>query len=253
MKDQNKALQDQTVDPSSKPEGVPQAAPSFSWKRMLGKKWVFPAVYMSAAAIILALMWVYQGSLNRNAADELARLNEQTKTVTDNVSKPDGQAVAVNAQAEQMQWPVKDRNELDVVMGFYDDKATNDVKQAAMVEYGDTFTPHLGIDLARSDNQPFDVLAALGGKVTAIEKNPLAGNLVEITHPNGLVTVYQSLSDVKVTKGAEVKQGDLIAKAGRNELESSQGVHLHFEVRQGADGASVNPEQYLIDTTAKQH
>lgn len=249
MKDQNKDLQEQSGTQSAKGEGVPQAAPSFSWKRMLGKKWVFPAVYMSAAAIILALMWVYQDSLSRNAADDLAALDAKTKTVTDSVSKPDG-AVAVNAQAEQMQWPVKDRNELEVAMGFYDEKATSDVKQAAMVEYNDTFTPHLGIDLGRSDNQEFDVLAALSGKVSAVEKHPLVGSLIEITHNNGLVTVYQSLSEVKVTKGTDVKKGDVIAKAGRNELESQQGVHVHFEVRQGADGAAVNPEPYLSDKTA---
>lgn len=251
MKDQNKELQEQTGTGSAQAEKVPHAAPSFSWKRLLGKKWVFPAVYMAAAAIILALMWVYQDSVNRKAGDELASLDSQ-KTVTDNVSEPDGQAVAVNAQAEQMQWPVKDRNEMEETMGFYDDKASNDVKQAAMIEYEETFTPHLGIDLARSDNQTFDVLAALSGKVTAVEKHPLVGNLVEITHSDGLVTVYQSLSELKVTKGAEVKKGELIGKAGRNELESNQGVHLHFEVRQGPDGTPVNPEQFIAETTTKQ-
>lgn len=246
MNEQTKATKETGTRESK--DAVPAAAPTFSWKRLLGKKWVFPAVYVAAAAIILTLMWVYQDSAKNAAGDKTAL----TDTVSDNVSKPDGQSVPVAANAETMQWPVKDRTELEVAIPFYDEKAGTDIKQTAMVEYGDTFTPHLGIDLARQDGKDFEVLAALSGKVTAVEKNPLVGNLVEITHSNGLVTVYQSLGEVKVTKNAEVKKGDVIAKSGRNELEKDHGSHVHFEVRQGADGPAVNPEQYLTaaDSTA---
>ncbi|MNG01731.1 Stage II sporulation protein Q [compost metagenome] len=71
----------------------------------------------------------------------------------------------------------------------------------------------------------------------------MVGKLVEITHSNGLISIYQSLSDVKVTKGAEVKKGDIIAKAGTNDFEKEDGVH--FEVRQVSDNAAVNPETLL--------
>lgn len=240
MNEQNKNVQENQGTRETN-DAVPAAAPSFSWKRMLGKKWVFPAVYMAAAAIILTLMWVYQDSAT-NKVSEDAALNQ---TVTDSVNKPAGDAVPVAAQTETMQWPVKDRAELEMTMPFYEEKAAADVKQAALVEYGDTFMPHLGIDFARQDDKDFEVLAAMSGKVTLVEKNPLVGHQVEITHSNGLVTVYQSLSDVKVAKDQEVKKGDIIAKAGRNEIEKEQGTHLHFEVRQGSEGPAVNPEQYL--------
>ncbi len=144
-----------------------------------------------------------------------------------------------------MQWPVKDKNELQVVLPFYDKNGSNEVRQTAMVEYDNTMIPHVGVDLARNDNQPFDVLAAMSGKVSLVQKDPLVGNIVEITHGNGYVTVYQSLADVKVAKDDQVKKGDAIAQAGRSELEKDQGVHVHFEVRQGADGAAVNPEQLI--------
>ena len=49
---------------------------------------------------------------------------------------------------------------------------SNEVKQAAMVQYGDTFTPHMGVDFQDRMMQTFDVLAALSGKVTVVEKNP---------------------------------------------------------------------------------
>lgn len=140
---------------------------------------------------------------------------------------------------------MKDRAALDVSIPFYDTNASNEVKQAAMIQYNDQLTPHTAIDLKAKDGAAFDVLAALSGKVTAVEQNPVVGSLVEITHSNGLISVYQSLAEVKVTKGAEVKKGDVIAKAGRNEFEKEDGVHLHFEVRQVSDNAALNPETIL--------
>ncbi|OXM86389.1 M23 family metallopeptidase [Paenibacillus rigui] len=238
MNDQKRDLQ--TKEQAPKPTEGAQSSPTSAWKRLLAKKWVFPATYMAAAAIILTLMWVYQDA-GKSSLKDLGM--DSTPTVTDSVMGPD--AVSVNATAETMQWPFKDRNELEVVLQYFDSKASSEVRQAAMVEYGQEFTPHMGIDFSKPDAQPFDVMAAMSGKVTAVEKNPVVGNLVEITHPNGLVTVYQSLSDVKVAKDAEVKKGDVIAKAGRNELEKDQGNHLHFEVRQGQGGPALNPETFI--------
>lgn len=238
MDNQNKNEQE-TKGTRESQEAVPSAATAFSWRRLFSKKWVFPAVYMAAAALILTLVWVYQGS-----GDKVQDAGSK-QSVTETVMDPGQEAVPVAAPLETMQWPVKERGEVEQIMSFYEEKAADNIKQAALVEYGDTFTPHLGLDLARQDDKDFDVLAALTGKVSLVEKNPLVGYQVEITHPNGLVTVYQSLASVNVQKGADVKKGDVIAKAGRNELEKDHGTHLHFEVRQGANGASINPEQLL--------
>lgn len=239
MNDQNKGSQKEEAPKTV--QGA-QGSPS-AWKKLLAKKWVFPATYVAAAAIILTLMWVYQDAGTKSVSE-----NDLGIEVSSNDQAPDNSkdgAVAVNAPAETMQWPVKDRAALDVSVPFYDTNATNEVKQAAMIEYNDQLTPHTAIDLKAKDGAAFDVLAALSGKVTAVEQNPVVGSLVEITHSNGLISVYQSLAEVKVTKGAEVKQGDVIAKAGRNEFEKEDGVHLHFEVRQVTDNAAVNPETIL--------
>ncbi|MGN7381473.1 Stage II sporulation protein Q [Chlamydia abortus] len=242
MSEQNKEIQTEKEAPQSK-EGAQTATPYSPWRRLLAKKWAFPALYMVAAAIILTLMLVYQNSGKQPPlTDESIGLGlEQGENATD----PDAQPVAANV--ENMQWPVKDYNEMDVTMPFFDSKASSDVKQEAMVEYGDTFTPHIGVDLARPDKESFEVLAALSGKVTAVERNPVVGNLVEITHSNGLVTVYQSLDEIKVAKDVEVKKGDVIGTAGRNELEKHLGNHLHFEVRQGQDGAALNPSELIAE------
>jgi stage II sporulation protein Q len=236
MKEQNKELQKEEALKT-----VEGAQGQASWKKLLAKKWVFPAVYMAAAAIILTLMWVYQGADNKSATGTDGGL-----TVSSSETTPGGNAaVPVTANAETMQWPVKDKSAVKTSLGFYDTGATDEEKAAAMVSFENTMQPHTGIDFSSPDNQPFDVAAASSGKVTIVEQNPVVGHIVEIESPNGLVTVYQSLAEVKVAKGAEIKKGDIIAKAGRNELEKDEGYHVHFEVRQ--DGNAVNPAQYLTD------
>lgn len=235
MNEQNKELKKEEA-----PKTAQGAQGQSSWKKLLAKKWVFPAVYMAAAAIILTLMWVYQGAGHKSATGDNGLKVSSTETTQGGTA-----AVPAAANAETMQWPVKDKNAVKTLLGFYDAGGTNEEKAAAMVSYDNTIQPHTGVDFATPDNQPFDVAAALSGKVTVVEKNPVVGNIVEIQSPNGLVTVYQSLADVKVAKGADVKKGDVIAKAGRNELEKDEGYHVHFEVRQ--DGNAVNPSQYLAD------
>jgi stage II sporulation protein Q len=239
MSDQNKGFQKEEAPKTVQgAQGVPS-----TWKRLLAKKWVFPATYVAAAAIILTLMWVYLDAGTKTVSQEDLGIKVSSNDQPTDNSK-DG-AVAVNAPAETMQWPVKDRSLVNISIPFYDTNATNEVKQAAMIQYNDQLTPHTAIDLKAKDGAAFDVLAALSGKVTTVEQNPVVGSLVEITHSNGLISVYQSLSEVKVAKGAEVKKGDIIAKAGRNEFEKEDGVHLHFEVRQVSDNAAVNPETIL--------
>ena len=112
-----------------------------------------------------------------------------------------------------------------------------------MVQYNDKFIPNVGIDIAREDNNTFDVKAALSGEVTRVEDVAVLGKVIEITHQGNLKTVYQSLGETKVKQGDVVKQGDTLATAGRSEIEKNLGNHVHFEVYE--DGKVVNPSDLL--------
>ncbi|MCR8645073.1 M23 family metallopeptidase [Paenibacillus sp. N1-5-1-14] len=214
-------------------------------KRFFAKKWVFPVIYVAAAAIILTLTtWLYQSAATKNITNPTAQ-TEQTSV------DANGATVPVAGPQENMKWPVKDKNEIEVVLKFYDRNATAEAKAQSTIEYNDTFVPNTGLVLARKDKVTFDVLAAKSGKVSMVATDPAVGNLVEITHADGMVTVYQSLADVKVAKGQDVKQGDVIAKAGRNDIEKAQDVHLHFEVRQQASGTVMNPEPMFTQSEEK--
>src|SRR5690606_11544299 len=106
-------------------------------------------------------------------------------------------------------WPVDRSAGINVVLGYFDDEASEEEQLNAMVEYERTFHPNQGIDFAHKDGETFDVLAALSGTVKSVTKDPLVGNVVDLEHENGLVTVYQGLEDVQVDEGDQVKQGDV--------------------------------------------
>jgi stage II sporulation protein Q len=202
------------------------------WKRLFSKKWAFPAIYLAAAALILSLVWWYSTSQEPGQKPTTGLEEVLKQEPVENINAP-----------KEMILPVAENAQAKAKMGFYNDAGSDQSKETSLVKYENTYWPHSGVDFAREDGKSFDVVAALDGKVIRVEENPMVGHLVEIQHDNGLVTVYQSLSDVKVKEGQTVSQGDLIARAGENSFEKDAGVHLHFEVRK--DGQPLNPEQYL--------
>ncbi|MGN7762089.1 peptidoglycan DD-metalloendopeptidase family protein [Paenibacillus sp. 22594] len=240
--DKNKTNHDESL---KNKQGDSGAQPS-SWNRLLSKRWVFPAVYTAAAAIILTLVWVYQDAgqkpLNPDTAAVVSQEAGGTGTEA-GATKNDPAALEVVASAETLAWPVASPADVEVVKPFYDENGTEENHVAAMVQYNDTFVPNAGIDIAREDNQSFDVKAALSGEVTRVEDVAVFGKVVEVTSAGNLKTVYQSLGDTKVKQGDEVKQGDTLATAGRSEIEKNLGNHVHFEVYE--DGKVVNPSDLL--------
>jgi murein DD-endopeptidase MepM/ murein hydrolase activator NlpD len=100
---------------------------------------------------------------------------------------------------------------------------------------------HKGIDIAADEGTP--IHAAAGGVVTYSAWNDGGyGNLVEITHPDGTITMYAHNSRLLVRQGQRVRQGQQISEMGNTGF--STGPHLHFEIRTPGQGA-VNPIAYL--------
>ena len=98
---------------------------------------------------------------------------------------------------------------------------------------------HSGIDFAAP--QGTTVLSAGKGSVSFVGQINGYGNVVEVTHPGGLITRYGHLSAFLVKVGDPVDTGSPIARVGSTGR--STGPHLHFEVRR-ADNA-VDPARYL--------
>ena len=89
---------------------------------------------------------------------------------------------------------------------------------------------HNGIDIASTPGTP--VVAAADGRILVARDggyNGGYGNMIIISHANGIQTVYAHLLAVDVTSGQMVSQGQVIGSLGNTG--KSTGPHLHFEVR----------------------
>lgn len=93
---------------------------------------------------------------------------------------------------------------------------------------------HKGIDIAAK--QGTNILAAIEGQVEEANSNSEYGNFVKIK-TDDVLTVYAHCEKLKVSKGDNVKQGDVIATVGTTG--KSTGPHLHFEIR--LSGRYINP------------
>ncbi len=248
MNDQNKKQSQQSEETPKKLSGASAAKSSSGWRKLFAKRYVSPAIFMAAAAIIVTLMWIYQGvdtSKEANVPSDPSEMTQEGEEVVTGGGEVqvEQEPTDVLAEGETMVWPVHDIAVMQVDTPYYDTKAAAEEKEAALVQIGNQYFPHTGIDIADPNGESFDVMAVLSGKVAYAKKHPTNGTMVEINHGNGLVTVYQSLADVQVEEGTEVEQGTVIGKAGRSELENELGVHLHFEAR--VNGEIVNPNDFF--------
>jgi murein DD-endopeptidase MepM/ murein hydrolase activator NlpD len=100
---------------------------------------------------------------------------------------------------------------------------------------------HKGIDIANAVGTPI-VAVAPGIVVSAGWNSGGYGNLVEVQHADGSVTLYAHNSRILVRRGQAVEQGQQISEMGSTGY--STGPHLHFEVHPPGRGA-VNPIAYL--------
>ena len=101
---------------------------------------------------------------------------------------------------------------------------------------------HTGIDLAAESGTP--ICAAADGVVIRAGFEGNYGNVVTLDHGGGLVTRYAHCSELLVSEGDNVEQGQEIAKVGASGV--ATGPHCHFEIRAGDEPQDplvyLNPE-----------
>ncbi|WP_241657222.1 M23 family metallopeptidase [Halobacillus salinus] len=210
-------------------------------KRLMRKKWLYPALYLSVAALVLVgVFWYQQGASDLDQVQEEPETNVQDEILTNNTRD---ESVPVMEQNENLQMPVVDEATASIVTNFYDYDATEAEQESALVLYNNKYYQSEGVDITREDGESFEVTASLSGTVTEIKEDPLYGNVIEITHDQDVSTVYASLDQVQVETGASVTQGDVLGTAGSNSFGQASGVHVHFEVRKA--GEPVNPENFF--------
>jgi murein DD-endopeptidase MepM/ murein hydrolase activator NlpD len=91
----------------------------------------------------------------------------------------------------------------------------------------DEFSFHTGLDIAATEGTK--IRAVLGGRVSRTGEDSRAGKYIFLEHSDGFVTFYCHCSELTAEEGANIRQGETIAKVGSTGW--STGPHLHFEVR----------------------
>ncbi|MBQ1812519.1 MAG: M23 family metallopeptidase, partial [Bacilli bacterium] len=114
-------------------------------------------------------------------------------------------------------------------------------KNGQIIASGD----HNGIDLYASNKS---IYAAGNGVVYRTYTENTGGNIVEIMHTTTsgkrYISQYAHLSQILVSKGEEVKAGDLIAIMGCTGSACS-GTHLHFGIKDFDSNKWLNPRDIV--------
>ncbi len=196
------------------------------------KKFVLPTIYTIAIASVFVSIILIGRTLSSYTKEDInsyvvnALLDEETTPVMN----------FTNDKA------IKPYTAEDVVISknFYEMDADEETQQKSLIYYENTYMQNSGV-LYSSENS-FDIVAVLDGKVAEIKEDEILGNVLVIDHGNELKSTYQSLNDIKVKVGDEVKQGDIIAQSGENKLNNSSKNSLLFEVYN--KGQLINPEKF---------
>ena len=107
-----------------------------------------------------------------------------------------------------------------------------------------------GIDIG-SNEELVNIIAIKSGVISKVVNNCEAsdktcnsgyGNMVVISHSDGMSTTYAYLDEIYVTDGQSVMQGELIGTTGTTGDTNEKALHFEIKI---SSGARVNPNTYI--------
>ena len=206
------------------------------------KKFVLPTIYTITIIAVFGSIVLLGKTLNTFNKEDI-----NSYVVNTLLDKEESKPVINYANSKV----VRPYTAQDVVISknFYDSEADEKTQEQSLIYYENTYMQNSGVLYTKEES--FEVNAVLDGKVSEIKEDEILGNVIVIEHSNDLKTTYQSVSDIKVKVGDEVKQGDVIATSGENKLTNTNKNCLLFEVYN--KGQLINPEKfYEIDLNASE-
>lgn len=193
------------------------------------KKQIVLGVYALSVFTLVSLFAVLKMKLENPQPEENNYVN---KTVFDN-------NIPVIAQPEVIIRPYIDSS-IKIVTNFYNKNDDEETQKNSLILYENTYIQSTGIDY--QSDYDFDVVSILDGIVITVRDDQTLGKIIEVKHKDNIISTYQSLSEIAVKEGDEVKQGDIIGKSGLSNIQKDMGSHLHFELT--INSKTVDPEDY---------
>ena len=130
-----------------------------------------------------------------------------------------------------------------MVRTFFDPSLSSEELVSAIINTGTKVITSTGISYAKKDNSIFSVLAIYDGEVVSIDEDELSGAKITIKHSDDIVSIYSSLSDVKVSVGDLITQGTNLGNASASIDDAEAGVHVYLQIK--INDSFVNPNTII--------
>ncbi|MFS0575868.1 M23 family metallopeptidase [Sporosarcina sp. 179-K 3D1 HS] len=210
-------------------------SPSQKNKSSKKNNWFWPVLYSAIAVVFVGMIWGYNAFMKNDSTNQADLAGKDPN---------DSVVVETNAGKETLKYPFAETLLDDAVIlhEYYDAGADEEMRESALLVFDQKYVTNSGLCISVA-GEPFEVVAAMSGKVKEVINDPFKGSEVTITHSDGMETTYGSLTGILVKPDQEVVQGQPIATATENEWNPEAGIYLHFEVKQ--DGVTKNPRTYL--------
>ena len=195
------------------------------------KLFAVPAIYVIAILVFATSMLLIGRVVNTNRFKSNEKMEYVDKEiVTDNEYIP-----VVNVTPTIMK-PFLNES-VTINKTFYNPEDESSNQEKSIIYYENTYMQNSGVDYTY--NETFDIVSVLDGTVIEVTENEILGKTIKIRHNNDIVSTYQSLSEINVSKDDTVLRGQVIGKSGTCRLYSKD-FNLHFELSR--QGKNINPE-----------
>ena len=186
-------------------------------KRLVLKPFVLPTLYIM---LVVSIMLLTARALYKEKPVKEPPLDTSEESVFETI------VPVINVEDIYVQAPYSGEN-IEEKVGYYNYQGEKESQEKSIIKYDNTYLQNTGITY--SSQKEFKIISVLDGEVTKIYQNDILGNVIEITHDNNLISVYQMVDNINVKEKDKVQIGQEIATSGTSKLFET-GHNLHFEI-----------------------
>lgn len=173
--------------------------------------------YYASLAALLVILGVASNTYRNKAEIPKQKAADEPQAVVSVVTPNPTATPQPTPEPKKYVWPVSG----EIINGFADDELIwcNALSQ---------WQTHPAIDIAGKIGE--SVVACGDGVIKDTYDDPLWGNIIEIDHGEGLVSVYSNLTTINlVEEGQNISCGETISAIGQSApVEEDMAAHLHF-------------------------
>lgn len=167
----------------------------------------------------------YEQESKENNQDVKIEIEKKTVEVVSNKQKKD-KRYSFNEEAG-LNWPING----DVIKNY-------SIDRLVYFETLGVFKANPGVFIKGEVGQ--NVKSSCDGRVIKVDEDKDKGKYIQVQIDKNMILTYGQLKDIKVSKGDDIKDGQVIAELAKpSAYYTKEGPHLYFEVKE--DNEEINP------------